>query len=172
MNLHSHFGTLASYNVWATQRLFNHIDALPEADYRRDAGLFFKSVHGTLNHLLLGEHLVWFQRFAHGQSPSVPLDTEVETDRVRLRDALTVGAAAWHDFIRDCPSDRWTSPLHFRRINGAPTSLPFAPTLMHVFNHGTHHRGQITAAITAMGYPCPEIDLVLMLVEESTQATP
>ena len=46
-------------------------------------------------------------------------------------------------------------------------SLPFAATLLHVFNHGTHHRGQITAALTSMGYHCPEIDLVNMLVEEN-----
>ena len=45
--------------------------------------------------------------------------------------------------------------------------LPFAATLGHVFNHGTHHRGQITAAITAMGHACPEIDMVWMLQAES-----
>lgn len=45
-------------------------------------------------------------------------------------------------------------------------STPFAATLAHVFNHGTHHRGQITAAITALGCSCPELDLVWMLQEE------
>jgi len=51
----TYFATLARYNAWATRKLFEHIGALPEADYRRDAGLFFKSVHGTLNHLLVAE---------------------------------------------------------------------------------------------------------------------
>jgi uncharacterized damage-inducible protein DinB len=46
-------------------------------------------------------------------------------------------------------------------------SLPFSATLAHVFNHGTHHRGQITAAITALGHPCPELDLVWMLQAEN-----
>ena len=45
--------------------------------------------------------------------------------------------------------------------------LPFAATLAHVFNHGTHHRGQITAALTALGQPCPELDMVYLLQEES-----
>ena len=49
-------------------------------------------------------------------------------------------------------------------------SLPFAATLAHVFNHGTHHRGQVTAALTALGHPCPVLDLVYMLQEE--QRTP
>ena len=38
---------MAAYNMWATQRLHSHDDALPEAGYRRDAGLFFKTTHGT-----------------------------------------------------------------------------------------------------------------------------
>ena len=48
-----------------------------------------------------------------------------------------------------------------------PQSLPFAATLAHVFNHGTHHRGQITAAVTMLGHECPELDLVWMLQQES-----
>jgi len=54
--MREYFLTLARYNVWATRRLFEHIDALSDTAYRRDAGLFFKSVHGTCNHLLLAEH--------------------------------------------------------------------------------------------------------------------
>jgi uncharacterized damage-inducible protein DinB len=53
-----------------------------------------------------------------------------------------------------------------------PQALPFAPTLGHVFNHATHHRGQITAAITAMGHRCPELDMVIMLQAESRGPTP
>jgi uncharacterized damage-inducible protein DinB len=45
--------------------------------------------------------------------------------------------------------------------------LPFAATLAHVFNHSTHHRGQITAALTAMGQPAPELDMVYMLQAEN-----
>jgi uncharacterized damage-inducible protein DinB len=46
-------------------------------------------------------------------------------------------------------------------------SLPFIGALTHVFNHGTHHRGQITAALTMLGQPCPELDFVWMLQEDS-----
>jgi GNAT superfamily N-acetyltransferase len=64
-----------------------HVDALPEADYRRDLGLFFHSIHGTLNHLLVGEHLLWFARFAQGGSEVIALDAEAEPDRANWQSA-------------------------------------------------------------------------------------
>jgi uncharacterized damage-inducible protein DinB/GNAT superfamily N-acetyltransferase len=159
--------TLARYNLWATRRLCEHVDALPDGDYRRDAGLFFKSVHGTLNHLLVAEHQLWFRRFAEGASPSVVLNAEIEPDRARLRERLVDGALAWLPLLGVWPESRLQGTLEYRRINGQRVALPFAATLAHVFNHATHHRGQVTAALTAMGRPCPELDMVVMLQQES-----
>ena len=53
---------------------------------------------------------------------------------------------------------------------GIAQSLPFAPTLAHVFNHGTHHRGQVCAALTAMGRATPELDLVYLLQARARDA--
>ena len=145
----AHFQTLARYNVWATARVLDATAALPEHDYRRDVGLFFKSIHGTLNHLLVGEHLLWFRRFDEGISPTLALNAEVEPDRAALAERLQAGAACWEPLIARWPAE------------------PFAATLAHVFNHGTHHRGQITAALTALGQPCPELDLVYFLQTEA-----
>ncbi len=165
--LRSHLATLARYNAWATGRLIEAVRELEDADYRRDCGLFFRSVHGTLNHLLVGEHLLWRPRFAEGVSPRVALDEEVEPDRARLAARLREGAAAWPALIESWPEGRWAGTLDYTTMRGQPVSLPFAATLAHVFNHGTHHRGQITAALTAMGKPCPELDLVYMLQAQS-----
>lgn len=165
--LREHLQTLARYNLWATRRLQAHVDALSEADYRRDLGLFFRSIHGTLNHLLVGEHLLWFARFAQGGSDVTALDTEVEPDRALLAERLREGALAWMPLIEVWPEDRLQGTLTYTRINGQAVVLPFAATLAHVFNHGTHHRGQISAALTALGRPCPELDLVFMLQQES-----
>jgi uncharacterized damage-inducible protein DinB len=167
--LRSHLLTLARYNVWATRKLYEHVDALPDADYRRDAGLFFKSVHGTLNHLLVAEHQVWFPRFAHAVSNRIALNTELEPERAKLRERLLDAVQCWLPLLDSWPSERFESRLDYTTTRGVAQSLPLAPTLAHVFNHGTHHRGQITAAITAMGHPCPELDLVWMLQAESAK---
>jgi uncharacterized damage-inducible protein DinB len=169
--LRTQFATLARYNLWATTRLMAHVDVLSETDYRADAGLFFGSIHATLNHLLVGEHLLWFRRLAFGESPLVKLDTEIEPERARLRQRLLEGAAAWLPQLDEWTAERLAGSLSYRRFGGEAVTLPFAPTLLHVFNHGTHHRGQITAALTAMGHACPELDLVIMLQAESRSST-
>ena len=170
MDPHTHFATLARYNVWAMQTLYTHVDALPEADYRRDCGLFFKSVHGTLNHLLVAEHELWFPRFESGVSRRVALDAELEPDRAALRRRLLDAAPRWLASIGAWDAARFESTLAYTTTRGIAQSLPFAATLAHVFNHGTHHRGQISAALTAMGRPGPEIDLVWMLQAEARAA--
>lgn len=168
MNPHAHFATLARYSLWATRRLLQAVAAVPDADYRRDAGLFFKSIHGTLNHLLVAKHLLWQRRFAEGASPKLALDEEAEPDRARLAARLLEGAARWLPLIESWPAQRFEGTLDYTTTKGVPASLPFAATLAHVFNHGTHHRGQITAALTALGQPGPVLDLVYMLQEKAT----
>jgi uncharacterized damage-inducible protein DinB len=167
MNPHQHFATLSRYNVWATRRLLEAIETVSDEDYRRDVGLFFKSIHGTLNHLLVAEHLLWYPRLAKGISPKLTLDMEAEPDRDRLAQALKGGAANWLPLIESWPTDRFEEKLAYTTTNGQAMTLPFAATLAHVFNHGTHHRGQITAALTLLGQPCPVLDMVYLLQEES-----
>lgn len=164
--LRAHFLTMARYGEWATRRLYDHVDVLPEAAYRGDAGLFFGSVHGTLNHLLVAEHALWCPRFADGVSPVVRLDDELEHDRITLRERLLDAAKTWAPLIAAWPDARFDGELAYRSMRGSDHRLPFAATLAHVFNHGTHHRGQVTAAITRFGHPAPELDLVYMLQQE------
>src|SRR5690606_6837854 len=76
----NHFLALARYHAWATRRLLDAVAPLSDEAYRREVGLFCKSVHGTLNHLLVGETLLWFRRFAHGESPALKLGMEAEPD--------------------------------------------------------------------------------------------
>jgi uncharacterized damage-inducible protein DinB len=166
----THFAHLAAYNAWATQRLLAAVAPVSDGDYRRDVGLFFRSIHGTLNHLLVGEHHLWFVRFAEGLSPRVALDHEIETDRARLAERLQEGAARWAPLIASWPEPRWQGSLDYTTMRGSAASLPFAATLAHVFNHGTHHRGQITTALTQLGQPCPELDLVYFLQQQQQAA--
>ncbi|TGN19624.1 DinB family protein [Leptospira idonii] len=168
MDAKEHLLTLARYHQWATGHLFLHIQGIPDEDYKKDFGLFFKSIHGTLNHLLVAERL-WYNRFAENFSPVVSLDSEVEPDRSRLKEVAIKESGKWETFIKSLKEI--PDKLEYSTMRGFQANLPYVLTLAHVFNHGTHHRGQIIAAITAMGYSSPEIDLVYMLQAEERMNT-
>lgn len=156
---------MAQYNIWATQCLSESLKKVSDDDFYKDVGLYFKSIFGTLNHLLLGEHYLWYPRFVDGISPNFKLDDVVEADRHKCLTQLQIKSHHWLPFIQTLDQERLQGDLTYTRVNGEQLTLPFIPTLLHVFNHGTHHRGQITAALTALGYECPALDLVYMLAE-------
>jgi len=97
------------------------------------------------------------------------LNEEVETDRVRLRQRLADGAERWWPLVASWDRLRCEGMPNYTTTKGVPQSPHFAPTLGHVFNHGTHHVGQISAAITARGHACPELDLIWMLQAQATR---
>lgn len=158
-----YFVTLARYHRWATARLLDAITPVSDRDYRRDVGLFFHSIHGTLNHLLVAEGL-WHARFAQARSPVVALDAELSADREELAALLREAVARWEALVVSIPPSRYAAKLDYRTMRGIDVSLPFAATLGHLFNHGTHHRGQITSAL---GAKTPELDLVYLLQQEA-----
>ena len=161
------FRILAQYNIWATQRLCESLKVVSDDDFNKDVGLYFKSIVGTLNHLLLGEHYLWYSRFKQGISPAIALNTMIQTGKTLLLDELQEKSKNWIEFLEQLDEKTLNADLTYKRVSGQELTLPYAATLMHVFNHGTHHRGQITAAMTGLGYACPEFDLVYMLAEQS-----
>ena len=166
MQLDDYFHTLARYHAWATRQLLDrHLAALPDADWRRDCGLFFGSIHRTLNHLLVADD-IWYSRFAENRSPRTALDEELHADRDELCNAISAAVERWSAYVPTIDASRWQGDLTYARNNGETVRIAFAPALGHVFNHATHHRAQITAALTAMSRPCPELDWVRMLQQE------
>jgi uncharacterized damage-inducible protein DinB len=85
MNLARHV-MFAGYNVWANERLLNATEKLSNAEYHTDRGAFFKSMHGTLNHLLVADR-IWMKRFTgQGEAPN-KLDAILFEDFASLRAA-------------------------------------------------------------------------------------
>ena len=164
MDLHQHLRLMADYHHWATQRLLERVGLLPEADYRRDTAQFFKSVHGTLNHLLLVEHL-WQARLAGGIYPASGLDMELETDRDALRSRLLAFARGWRAFVDALSPQEVAGDLAYRSMKGESFVMPYASLVLHVFNHATHHRGQISTILTQLDVETPVMDLPYFLAE-------
>lgn len=161
--------TLAGYHAWATEVLFETVDRLDDARYRADVRLFFRSVHGTLNHLLVADH-VWYGRCVDAPFAVGGLDSELEAERSKLARALRAATARWSTWLDTLDDARLAGTLVYRNMSGAAFEQPLTSVLLHVFNHATHHRGQVSAALTQAGLAAPEMDLVWYLRRPASPA--
>jgi len=148
--LAAHFRTMAAYNRWANRRLYDAASRLSDEDYRADRGAFFRSVHGTLNHILVADR-IWLSRITgRGEVPEA-LDTILYD---RLAD-LTVAREAEDERITTLVGRLDTAalaqPLAYRTLKGVEFTNPVGALLAHLFNHQTHHRGQVTTLLKQAG---------------------
>lgn len=162
---------MARHHGWATKRLLESIEPLSEQAYRAPCGLFFQSVHGTLNHLLLTDGEIWHPRFAAAQTGSFALDAEIESDRAKLSSRLIAATARWRVLVDGLSDAALADDLRFTMTTGQARTLPMPAALLHVFNHATHHRGQITAAISMLGFECQPLDLPHLIFAEQALST-
>ena len=167
-------GASARYNRWMNERLYRVTATLDDEDRKRDCGAFFKSIHGTLNHLLLADK-VWLARFkgealppGHlGPSGIRSLDQELHTDFGKLRHERALiddELAAW---VSSLTPERLAAPLVYLRRDQKQQS-PLWWAVAHLFNHQTHHRGQVTTLLTQQGHDVGATDLFAMLRDEAT----
>jgi uncharacterized damage-inducible protein DinB len=154
---------MSGWHVWAFERLFAVVERVDEERYRKDAGLFFKSIHGTINHMLLVEH-VWHGRLTGEKFKVGGLADEIEPDRGRLRERLLARAAIWGPMVEAMSDAEFDGDLTYRSLKGVEYSMPRASIVHTMFTHGSHHRGQVSAALTQWGYEAPEMDFPLFLL--------
>jgi uncharacterized damage-inducible protein DinB len=165
-----HFMMFAAYNRWANQRVYETAVCLSEDELARNTGAHFKSVLGTLNHILVADR-IWLKRFTgQGDAPSA-LDATLSPDIAHLhalRRAEDERIVAWISGLSDkalAGRFTYTTVTDMRTI-----SQRLAPALAHLFNHQTHHRGQCHAQLTAMGKPSLALDLIYFQRTEEGRA--
>lgn len=155
---------MARYNAWQNNGLRRMVPAMDHDEVYQDRGAFFGSIMRTLNHLLWGD-TIWISRFDGGPSTDVPPNESFDmaptpavwaADRFRLDARITL----WADSVQavDLVGDlTWYSGGAGREM-----SKPMALCVMQLFNHQTHHRGQIHAMLTAAGQNPQDTDLPFM----------
>lgn len=153
---------MALYNVWQNSQLSDVIQVMHEESLTQDRGAFFGSILGTLNHLLWCDQL-WLSRF----DPALPKPRGADTE-------MCATAAAWTAARQDCDTAilTWARELDQAQLDAeiswysgilqSDVTTAMAQTVMHFFNHQTHHRGQIHAMLTSAGQDAPVTDLIFM----------
>lgn len=158
----THFEQFAAYNRWANARVYEAAWALSEADYRRDVGAFFKSLHGTLNHLLLTDRQ-WLNRLT-GEGPTFDrLDAILYEDRRELTQARIDEDERIARFIGSLQPADFERSFAYANSKGTKFEQKRRDILAHLFNHQTHHRGHAHAILSIVtGREPPSLDLLAM----------
>lgn len=151
---------MARYNQWINENLYSVCAELSDEERKADRGLFFDTIHGTLNHLVLADKL-WFGRFTHEPFHVEGLDQELFADFEPLRDARVEMDRLVLEWTAGLTEAELAGDLEYRSVsNPAPRSLPLWIAVTHFFNHQTHHRGQVTAALSQLGVDYGVTDLI------------
>ena len=157
--------TMAAYNAELNRRIYGAAATLSDAERRADGGAFFKSIHATLSHILWAD-MVWLSRFGVGTAPGIPIAqsgslVEDFEELSRRRVALDATIIEWGERVRqeDLPGDiTWHSGAVGREMRKSKMLC-----IMQLFNHQTHHRGQVHALLTRAGAQTGATDLPFVL---------
>ena len=163
MNGLERYRMFAGYNAWANERIYEAAAKLSDVDYRADRGAFFKSVHGTLNHMLVADR-IWMRRFTGDGPAATQLDAILFEDIVPLREARHAEDRRIIEYVDSLDAEKLSRDFIYRTITNPTTIVQkLAPALDHFFNHHAHHRGQAHCLLTALGGRdfAPSLDLIL-----------
>ena len=160
---------LARYNSLANRRLYDACAQLSDAERKKPRPAFFRSIHGTLNHILVGDR-IWLTRFSGREIPSTHLDAILYDEFEALRAAreqedarIETFAAGLTDLFLECT-------VRYVNNEGKLFEDPMPMLVAHFFNHQTHHRGQVHDLLTQTDVAPPSLDLHRVLKPTSTSS--
>ncbi len=168
--MYSDFKLLARYNSWVNIRLYECAEQLSDEQRREDRGAFFKSVFATLNHIAVGD-LLWMRQFATHPAAfsslqgidNYPKPTSLDyipyTSWEDLKQARQQLDQILESFASEITEAQSREPFTYKSIRGFSSTRTFGSLVLHMFNHQTHHRGQVSTLLTQFGLETPAMDL-------------
>jgi uncharacterized damage-inducible protein DinB len=153
---------MARYNRWMNDKVYAAAETLSDDQRKADRGAFFRSVHGTLNHLLLTDQ-AWMQRLRGEPVTMSAPDQELHADFAELRaarQAMDDTLLSWADSLENAAPSRTLS--FFSVTYQKQIALPLVAAVMQIFNHQTHHRGQTTTVLLQLGVDVGTTDIAVM----------
>jgi uncharacterized damage-inducible protein DinB len=167
----SYVQTLARYNQWANERLYTACAGLTGADYHAPRQAFFGSIHGTLNHLLVADR-IWMGRLQGPESGLKQLNQILYEQFAELRAAREAEDRRFIHFVDGLGQEALDGVLSYRMTSGEARQTPMAWILAHIFNHQTHHRGQVHGLLSQTAVAPPPLDLFIYLQQLAASSQP
>ena len=158
----------AAYNQWQNASIYGAADTLSAEERQKDRGAFWGSIEATLHHLLWGDRL-WLSRLGNGDGPKARSMPETVVEGVdwetlkELRQQQDAAIAAWAATVEQSYLD--STLTYVSAANGREFCQNIGLLTAHMFNHQTHHRGQVHAMLTMAGAKPDDTDLPFMPAE-------
>jgi len=174
MSLKLNFELMADYNQWMNNSIYSAARNIGASELAKDRGAYFGSIFGTLNHILVGD-TIWLQRFSGHLSSLKALDyvrglprpktlrAILHTDFDELIFAREKMDVVISDFTRELSNEMLSSTLSYRNTTGEVFVKNYGFLIQHMFNHQTHHRGQVTALLSQAGVDVGVTDLLVTI---------
>jgi uncharacterized damage-inducible protein DinB len=155
--------TLVAYSAWATNRIFEALEALSPEETMRDMKSSHGSIHGTLTHLI-GAEKMWLSRMSGTPDKATIKPTDVPT----VADVKTTWEQtgfALAKFLGLQTDKKLEDTFGFLTLTGEQFTYRYGEALQHVVNHSTFHRGQVVALMRQMGHKPPDTGLTIFIRE-------
>jgi len=162
---------LARYNRLANERLYDACALLDDAEQKKIRPAFFRSIHGTLNHIMVGDS-AWLARFEGGSAPSTNLDAILYERFEDLRAARQAEDRRIEKFAATADEDFLNGTVRYKNNEGRDFDDPVSMLVVHFFNHQTHHRGQVHDMLTQTTVAPPVLDLHRVLKPDPDSSDP
>lgn len=180
MSLHHNFSLLARYNQWMNNKLYQLASTLKQDELLQNRGAFFGSVAGILNHLLVAD-LIWLNRFKqlaiqpesllplHNFPLPTALDQLLYADFKQMWEVRKQVDTMYLALCAELNPQQLQQVLVYKNMKGDSMRKPFSSVMQHVFNHQTHHRGQLTTLFSQMGLDVGVTDLLMLIDNEAAE---
>jgi uncharacterized damage-inducible protein DinB len=152
------FRMLSRYNRIANERLYEKCGQLDPVEYRRERKGSFGSIHGLLNHVLLGDR-IWMSRFEGSGNTAPPLNSILFDSFAELRSARAAQDEHIEAFFAQVDTDFLHRRLSYTNSQGKDYLQAVPVAVLHFFNHQTPHRGQVHVMISQTDTKPPSLDM-------------
>lgn len=146
------------YTAWASARLTEAASKLAAEEFAHDFKTSEKSIAGALAHVFAADR-VWWHR-VNGTMPARFIDPEKDFLIETLQTEWPAVLAQWEQFIAAKDESAVAAKIEYQDLKGNSYATPLWQIVLHVVNHGTHHRGQVSGMFRALGHTPPPLDLI------------
>lgn len=176
MSLLANFELMADYNQHMNKRIYAVASQLSLAELSADRGAFFCSIIGTLNHILVGD-IIWLQRFSTMSLHLKSLEYVCSIEKPKSLDAILLNDFAQlsdcrlkvdghiQTFVSELTDVLIAAPLTYHDVKGDLYTKNFGLLIQHLFNHQTHHRGQVSTLFSQLDIDIGVTDLLANIPE-------